>query len=446
VAAAPRLRAARSVWTAARLPPLFPSRDNEKTQQILSCFGKAVLEDTALQTLPRLSRTSRLVKRLTCIVIFVLLTCGLTAAVEPEKLKVPSGPDIEKSITRGIDFLLQDQNKDGSWGSARKTKDLNIFAPVPGAHHAFRTATTAMCVAALIETGAADQNAVASNALRRAETWLLENLPRVRRADSIAIYNVWAHGYGIHALVDMYRHVPADTNRYQRLKDSILMQYDLLRRYESVDGGWGYYDFRVGSKRPATDATSFITATVLIAFDEARGIGVEPPADVAKRAIDSLNRQRKSDNTYLYGEYMRYQPMRPINRAGGSLGRSQACNLALRVWGDKTITDGVLTNWLEKLVVRNGWLSMGRKRPIPHESWFQVAAYFFYYGHYYAALCTEQLPAAQARPFQDALAAIILPLQEKDGSWWDFPFYDYHQPYGTAFALMTLQRCRKPAG
>ena len=32
--------------------------------------------------------------------------------------------------------------------------------------------------------------------------------------------------------------------------------------------------------------------------------------------------------------------------------------------------------------------------------------------------------------------------QEKDGSWWDYPLYDYHQPYGTAFALMTLARCR----
>jgi hypothetical protein len=33
--------------------------------------------------------------------------------------------------------------------------------------------------------------------------------------------------------------------------------------------------------------------------------------------------------------------------------------------------------------------------------------------------------------------------QEKDGSWWDFPLYDYHQQYGTAFALLSLARCRK---
>ena len=45
--------------------------------------------------------------------------------------KPPTGPEIEKAIQRGIDFLVGRQNKDGSWGSARRTKDLNIFAPAP---------------------------------------------------------------------------------------------------------------------------------------------------------------------------------------------------------------------------------------------------------------------------------------------------------------------------
>ncbi|MFM1995826.1 MAG: hypothetical protein RLZZ111_213, partial [Planctomycetota bacterium] len=39
-------------------------------------------------------------------------------------------------------------------------------------------------------------------------------------------------------------------------------------------------------------------------------------------------------------------------------------------------------------------------------------------------------------------ARIILDVQDADGSWWDYPLYDYHQPYGTGYALMTLHRCR----
>jgi hypothetical protein len=37
----------------------------------------------------------------------------------------------------------------------------------------------------------------------------------------------------------------------------------------------------------------------------------------------------------------------------------------------------------------------------------------------------------------------MLPHQEQDGSWWDYPLYNYHQSYGTAFALLTLSACRR---
>lgn len=355
---------------------------------------------------------------------------------------IPTEAQIQAAIRRGVEFLLHDQNPDGSWGSAHRTKDLNIYAPVPGAHQAFRAAVTALCVQALIETGAAEQSDAANQALQRGETWLLEHLPELRRATPDALYNVWSHAYGIQALVAMHRRAAGDAERQQRIRAVIESQFDRLRRYESVDGGWGYYDFRVGTQRPASDPTSFTTATALVAFHQAKQIGIEPPADLVQRAIRCLHRQRKPDHTYLYAEDHRWRPMWEINRAGGSLGRSQACNLALRYWGDATITDAVLSEWLDRLVTRNGWLSIGRKRPVPHESWFLVAGYFFYYGHYYAALCAEELPDAAAASFQRRLAAILLPLQETDGSWWDYPLYNYHQQYGTAFALMTLVHCR----
>ncbi|MBN2507371.1 MAG: hypothetical protein JXQ71_11815 [Verrucomicrobia bacterium] len=317
---------------------------------------------------------------------------------------------------------------------------------MPGAHHAFRNAVTALCVESLLATGAARREAAARQALQRGETWLLENLPKLRRADATAIYNVWGHAYGIQALAAMHREAASHTNthRQQQLHNLMLAQIDMLRRYESVDGGWGYYDFAVGAQRPSSWTLSFVSATVLLAFHEAKTAGVPIPDDMLRRALDSIQRQRKPDNTYLYGEYLKWRPMREINRPAGSLGRSQACNLALRVWGDASVTPDVLTSWLDRLFARNEWLSFGRKRPVPHESWFQVAGYFFYYGHYYAALCIDQLEPARAAPYRDRLAATLLPLQETDGSWWDFPLYDYHQPYGTAFALLSLTHCRPP--
>ena len=109
--------------------------------------------------------------------------------------------------------------------------------------------------------------------------------------------------------------------------------------------------------------------------------------------------------------------MRGINRPAGSLGRSQACNLALRLWDDRLITDEVLGGWLQRLLDRNLWLDIGRKRPVPHEAWFQVAGYFFYYGHYYAALCLEALGKDASPVLAERLARRLMELQEKGGSW-----------------------------
>jgi len=377
---------------------------------------------------------------LVVVLIALVLAGQLRAALPP--VEPVSAEELEGAIQRGIDYLLRDQNPTGSWGSPQHTKGLNVYAPVPGAHHAFRTAVTAMCISALAESGMTETNERVRASLDRGEAWLLVHLPELRRANPTAIYNVWGHCYGIEALVHMSRRETKETARQERIHAAILGQIDLLRRYESVDGGWGYYDFDVGAKRPAASSTSFVTAAVLVALHRAQEIGIQVPADIVERAVASINRQRKKDHSYMYGEYLKMRPMRGINRPGGSLGRSQACNVSLRFWGDETITDAVLTDWLDRLVTRNGWLSIGRKRPVPHESWFQVAGYFYYFGHYYAALCIEELGSGQEM-YKDQLARLLLPLQEKDGTWWDFPLYNYHQQYGTAFAVMSLVRCRK---
>jgi hypothetical protein len=358
------------------------------------------------------------------------------AAVEP----LPAA-DLEAALDRGVQFLLASQREDGSWGSADNSKGgIDIYAPPPGGHHAFRAGVTALCVSALIESGRDDE--AASRAIDRGAAWLLEKLPKLRRATPDALYNVWGHAYGIEALVLLDRRAIDDAIR-GRIRDCIRGQVELLDRYETVDGGWGYYDFDIGAKKPAGSPNSFTTATVLLALADARDLGIDVPQKLFDRGLATIRRQMKPDRSYLYGEHHKYRPQHPVNLPGGSLGRSQACNALLRRLGDKDVTDAATVTWLERLFARNGWLDLGRKKPIPHESWFAVAGYFFFYGHFYAAECIESLPAAVRPPLQDQLARILLPLQEPNGCWWDYPFYDYHMQYGTAFAVRTLVRCRK---
>lgn len=369
---------------------------------------------------------------------------GVASAEEDridDEMQVPvPAAEIDASCKRGVDFLIGYQNKDGSWGNPTRTKGLNIYAPIPGAHHAFKMGTTALAISALIEME--PRFPECKEAIDLGESWLVEKLPYLRRADQTAIYNVWGHAYALQALARMHDRNADNPAMQEQIAEQIAQQFDMLTRYESVDGGWGYYDFRYGTKRPSSSSISFVAATVLVAFHDVAQRGFEPPKKVQERAVAAILRQQKNDFSYLYGEYLKNSPVHPVNRPGGSLGRSQACNIALLYWGQTDITQDVLKEWLERLVVRNGWLDIGRKRPIPHEAWFSVAGYFYYYGHYYGALCLEELPVAERAQFAHPLARLMLERQEKDGSWWDYPLYDYHQPYGTAFALMSLKRYR----
>lgn len=349
-------------------------------------------------------------------------------------------PSIETAITRGVDFLIDHQNDNGSWGNASKTKGLNIFAPLPDGHQAFHTASSALALHGLLESR--DQRPQTLKAISRGETWLLDVLPKTRSINPKATYNTWAHSYGLRALCSLYRY-HNDPEKRTVYKQQAEIQIAKLARYEMIDGGFGYLDFVQNTVQPSGSPTSFTTATGLLAIQDAvNTMGIDPPAKLIKSCVKAIQDQRSPDFSYVYAREHRRRPRLPINRIPGSLGRSQVCNAALRTSGDEAVSDEVITTWLKHLFNRQGWLDHGRKRPIPHEAPAAVAGYFYYYGHYYAAECIHLLPENQQGEWKNKLAAVLIPKQEKNGSWWDYPLYNYHYAYGTGYVLATLAKCR----
>ena len=73
-----------------------------------------------------------------------VFTLPLMADDPPPKPPKPPAPepvsaaDLEASIQRGVGWLLAHQRPDGAFGGPERTKDLNITASPPGAHHDFR--------------------------------------------------------------------------------------------------------------------------------------------------------------------------------------------------------------------------------------------------------------------------------------------------------------------
>ena len=372
---------------------------------------------------------------------FLLL--AFHAQADEAKPKTVTPEEIEQSFTRGVDFLIADQNKNGSWGGPTRTKHINIYAPMPGAHHAYRAGATGLALSGLIDSGDTRPETIA--AIEKCAEWSVENLPKLRRADQTTTYNIWGHAYGLRSLVRLHDR-ETDSEKKSLYKKLAQQQVDLANRYEDINGGWGYLDVfdDFTSRKPTGITTSFSSATVLLAMHEGREkLGLTLDEKVVNTSLDSIKRQQFPDKSYAYSHDHRLRPRAGINRPAGSLARSQACNAALRALGREGITDEVITEWADRFLAREGWLSIARKRPMPHDIHFQISGYFYYYGIYYFTESVRLLPPEEQKPYAEKLAALILSKQEKDGSWWDYPLYDYHQPYGTGYSLMALAWCRE---
>ena len=370
---------------------------------------------------------------------FLLAAFAVAGCAGPPKALEPAmdGPvrarDITTAIRDGVAYLVRTQNKDGSWGSSGGTTGFDLYAPVPGAHHGFRSATTALCVLALMESQGPPE------AIRRGVDWLVTSDPPLRPQPDV-MYNVWAHAYALQALAAAYEAETGELPR-ARLRASAERHLELLKRYETTFGGWNYYDFDAGTRTPASSPTSFGTGATLVSFYDAERAGLDVPEGMVRRAIVAVEGCRKPDGTYVYDLGFKYYPNHPANQAKGCLGRMQPCNVALYLWGSKRVGKPELRSGLDRMAEEHRFLEVGRKRQFPHEAYYMNSGYYYYFGHYYAARAIELIDPAERPSRRAKLADFILPHQEEEGSWWDYAMFSYHKPYGTAFALMTLQRC-----
>jgi hypothetical protein len=121
--------------------------------------------------------------------------------------------------------------------------------------------------------------------------------------------------------------------------------------------------------------------------------------------------------------------------------RNQACNLALHLFDGEKMKIADMRVGLQQLVDNHRFAIAGMRRPRPHESWYAVSGYFYLYGQQYAALVLERMPEKDQRVYWPPVVHYVLKSRQPDGSFWDYPTYDYHKYYGTGYALIALSRC-----
>lgn len=368
---------------------------------------------------------------------FALVAVALLAAMAhaADEVKLPTPEEARASLGGAAKFLLENQNADGSWGSpGNPNVGIDDFWSNPETHRSWVIATTALGCMTLQKIGISEQTGTAYD---RGVDYLVANA-LVKRPSEWDTDNVWAYVYGLQGVVDAYTNPRYATDkRRDALRTVAIGLIEKLKEYQTPSGGWGYYDFEVYAK-PGAWATSFTTAVGLIALISARDAGIEVEPKMIDAATKSVQRCRLPNGAFQYSvDPIPRIRAEGINQIKGSLSRIMACNYALRRAGVDVPLDE-MRRGVESFFRDHKFLDIARKKPIPHEAYYQNSGYFYFFGHYYAAELIMLLPLEDRQRFWPQLQHEIVKTQEKDGSMWDYPMNSYAKPYGTAYSSMAL--------
>ncbi|MFN0206103.1 MAG: hypothetical protein ACKVS6_07280 [Planctomycetota bacterium] len=346
----------------------------------------------------------------------------------------PNEDDARKAIQRGITFLIKDQNTDGSWGGPRNKMNTDSFANV-ATHHAWTVATTGLVCSSIVELTDSPEALAACD---RGLDYICENAI-LKRPDDWDNDNVWGQIYGLQGIAKCLAHPRyKDPAKATKLKKAAAEFLNGLKKFRSPRGGWGYYADADAAWRPEW-ATSFTTAAGVIALCDAKDVGIPVDADLIEKAVMAVENSRLPNGAYTYSVEAIPDPSRleGIDTTKGSLGRIQVCNLAL-LRGGRKVTTEQLKKGLNEFFEHHKFLDVGRMKPIPHEAYYAVAGYFYFFGHYYASRVLTALPEKERAAYIGDLRKHIIKTIEGDGSMWDFYISSHTRAYGTSFGIMTL--------
>jgi hypothetical protein len=148
---------------------------------------------------------------------------------------------------------------------------------------------------------------------------------------------------------------------------------------------------------------------------------------MVERAIRRLEEMRSRAGRICTAATSSIPPRMPANKVRGSIGRTQSGNFALwrglaqdRRERSRTDFDEFLA---EHTVHRDG-----PEARWPHESWYQTAPYYYYFGHYYAARLIEKLGDEGKSKYGEQLRNRFCRSRSPMGRGGDYAMWDYTSP------------------
>jgi hypothetical protein len=311
-------------------------------------------------------------------------------------------PEVQRSVERGLAYLANSQNRDGSFG------DSPLF-------HG-NLAVTSLAGLALMAGGHQPGRGAYGNNVTRALQFVLSHEQKTpagflnNMAANFRQGPMYSHGFATLFLAEAYGMVP-DRALQDRLKGTVDRAVRLIVNCQNSEGGWRYDPV----KQPAD---SSVTICQIMALRAARNVGFFVPKEAADRCVKYVRSCQTADGGFSYF----------ASQGTSAFPRSAAGVVALYcagVYSGPEIERGL--RYLMKfkpgaMAVRGGFM------PDQH----------YYYGQYYAAQAMWTAGPKYWNEWYPAIRDELLRMNRgrQDGTWTD-PTVCSH--YATAMACIILQ-------
>ncbi|MDP6118469.1 MAG: terpene cyclase/mutase family protein [Planctomycetota bacterium] len=311
--------------------------------------------------------------------LFALALCCLSL---PAHAKGPNfvelTPDADEAIRKGLRFIANRQNADGSW-NARVGKNVGICS---------------LALLSLMVKGNIPGRGTYGKTVAKGMAFVLSaSAPSGLIAKHTSHGPMYGHGFATLFLAEVY-----GMTQNQRVRDKLKKGVDLIVRTQNSRGGWRYQPI------PSDDDIS-VTVVQVVALRAARNAGIDVPKATIDNAIKYVRAcYNKKDGGFGY-------------RPGGGSGfaRTAAGCMSLQLSGEYKAEE-----------VKAGLEYLIKNR--------EAKDHHYFYAHYYAVQAMYQEGEEFWEEWYPKIREDLISRQESDGSWKG----GAGNIYGTAMACLIL--------
>jgi len=354
----------------------------------------------------------------------MIAAIALALAACPAAAQEPATPPLDMvrgetllAAERGLRYLADTQNDDGSWDGDVGYKLQERYARWN--RDVAHVGVTALCGMAFLAGGHVPGRGPYGNAVEKAADYLLSH----ERDDGFITHNetrMYSHAFATLFLAEVY-----GMTLREDVRPALQKAVDLIVASQNKDGGWRYQPH-------VADADMSVSVCQVMALRAARNAGIRVRVDTIDRAVLYVRNSAVRDNDPPGHSFaldpvgsFRYQPNYDA-RATFPLTAAGLTTLhGAGVYADDDIERGLryLESNMRQFTQTWGLGSRGH--------------YFFYYGHYYAVQAFHMEGGRRYREYFDTVQTALLRMQSSDGSWPND--VGPGRNFGTAVACLVLQ-------